>query len=322
MQSRLLLLIVFALVFASGCIGQTQRPVRVVSNDGLQIIDFFAEPVDVEVGDTVLFTLQAENVGGTQARNVVGLLENVEGQWREVTGGPALPTAQQMDNLDPPNPRFNQPGDFDVATWIFRTPDLAPGLEYDATVTGKVIYDYNTSGAISIRALGETFLETEYLAKGKRPTGPEVFNTFAPVQIVINDRFLEHFIVVRDDASDPQIQNFPILIELVNVGSGFPITDGEPGTIFGAIKVSGPGNPVWQECLGNTNTNTAAISPNTLGAEIAKLKATRGKATIACTVSLNKNAFAISDESIRLDFFLEYRYYIQTPITVRISSFR
>ena len=191
MRSKLPVFAILAIIFVAGCIGQGTRPVRLTSDDGLEIIDFFAEPVSVEAGDTVLFTMQVENVGGTRSRDVVARLFGIEGQWREIVGGP--PLIQNIGNLDPPNPDFNQPGDTAIATWIYRTPDLPPGIETNTRVTGELIYTYNTSGVITMRAVGETLLETEYLAKGKTPEGPVVANSFAPVQILVNERFNNYF---------------------------------------------------------------------------------------------------------------------------------
>jgi len=320
MQMKWSLLALLAVIFIAGCVGQSGgKAVRLVSNDGLQIMDFFAEPISVEVGDTVVFNMQVENVGGTEAQNVVARLLGVEGQWTQVTGG--FPLIQNLGNMEAPNPDFNQPGDSEQATWVYRTPEIPPGLKVPMQVTAEILYTYNTSGVITIRTVGETFLETEYQPKGKVPAGPQVINTYAPVQIKMNDRFTDYYIRVKEDARDQQIQTFPILIELQNVGSGFPITDGSPGTIYGTIRLRGPGGPVWEECLGNSGSANAEIEPNTLGAEIAQLRESRGKAVISCTISVNKDAFVLTDESIQIDFFLIYRYYIQKPLTVEVSSY-
>lgn len=321
---KVILLVLIAAVAVAGCVGQApaseQREVKVVANDGLQITSFTAEPSSVDVGDTVIFTLETENVGGITATNVLAHLLGVEGSWRELTPGNPLvvESAKSLGSLLPPNPQFNQPGDFKVQTWTYKTPTIAPGLSYPASVAAEVLYNYNTTGALTIKAIGESFLRTEYLAKGRRPAGPVLTNTNAPVKILIPDA--DYYINVDDGDEADSFQFKSVQFKLSNVGSGYPITDGVPGAVVGKISVRGPGSPVFSECLGQANTADVVIDTGTLGADLARLRTAQGAVTISCTMKLNKNAFVLQDEQIRLDFNLGYRYYIQAGTTVTISS--
>jgi hypothetical protein len=322
--SSLPVLLVFSLVFVAGCVGQAPGPaeVRVAPNDGLQIVQFEADPSAVDVGDSVIFTLAAQNAGGTDATNVIARLLGVEGQWRELDNSLVVSSAKQLGNLLPPNPLFSQPGDYKVTTWTYKTPPIPPGLEVDSTVTAELLYSYSTTGSMTVRAIGERFLETEYFPKARTPSGPIVFNTNAPVKILIPDVQSAYYIRVEDDPEDAARQLKPIQFKLSNVGAGFPVTGGVPGAITGAISVRGPGNPFFQDCLGQTATPDVLIQPGTLGAELSKLRTSKGEVTISCVVSLDKNAFVLQDEQIRIDFNLAYRYFIQSPLTVKITSFR
>ena len=314
--------LVFAVVAVAGCIGQAGPGQLVSSNDGIQIVDFSGEPSRVDVGDSVIFTLNIQNVGGTDAINVIARLLGVEGQWRELTGQLVDQSAKNIGDLIPPNPLFNQPGDFKSTTWTYRTPALPPGLTVDSVVTAEVLYTYSTTGSMTLRAIGETFLETEYFPKNRIPEGPVIFNTNAPVKILIPDAQLNYYIRVEDDPTDAAVQLKPVQFKLINVGSGFPITGGVPGAIFGTISLRGPGNPIFQDCLGQSGVTDVTIDPGTLGAELSKLRTSNGEVTISCVVALDKNSFVLQDEQIRIDFDLSYRYFIQAPTTLSISSLR
>jgi hypothetical protein len=324
MAKLLAFLPVLAIALIAGCIGQAPGPsgqVRVAADDGLVITDFNAEPTGLRVGDSAIFTLFIENQGGVVADNVLAFLAGIEGQWREPgTDNLAGLTNKELGKLDAPNPDFGEPGDFKVVTWTFKTPALPPGLATTLPVTANVVYDYNTTGSIVIRAIGERFLRTEYLPKGRTPPGPVVANTNAPVKITIPGERGSYYIVVDDDPEADDLQEFPVIVRLENVGSGFPVTGGQPGAIFGTISVRGPGSPVFRDCLGQSGTPDVEITPNSLGGDIARLRTTSGAAIISCTVELQKQAFLLQDESIRLDFNLGYRYFIQSQLEVGVSS--
>jgi len=324
-KSAVLVFALIAIAIAAGCIGQTApaREVKVVANDGLQITSFTAEPTSVDVGDFVIFTLEVENVGGVSSSSAVAHLLGVEGQWREPTPGNPLVTDsyQLLGALAPPNPTFSQPGDFKVAAWTYKTPTLATGLlNFPATVTAEVIYAYNTTGALVIKTIGETFLRTEYSAKGRTPAGPALTTTNAPVKILVPEAQANYYIRVDDDEAAADYQYKPVQFRLVNVGSGYPLTNGIAGAVEGVISIRGPGNPIFSECLGQTDTADVIISTSAAGADLARLRTAQGAVTISCTARLSKAAFELQDEQIRLDFNLGYVYYIQKPVQVLISS--
>lgn len=326
-SSIVLLAIILAAVTVAGCVGQAPsgapREVKVVETDGMQITSFTADPSSVSVGDAVTFTLETENVGGVIATNVLARLLGVEGQWRELSpGNPSVTdSTESLGSLTPPNPAFNQPGDFKIATWTYKTPAIPPGLQsFQADVKAEVLYNYNTTGSLVIKAIGKTFLQTEYFAKGRTPPGPVITNTAAPVKILIPDTQANYYISVDDSAEADDYQYKPVQVRLANVGGGYPITDGVPGAIIGTISVRGPGDPLFTDCLGQSGTADVIISTGSLGAQLAQLRSSQGAVTIPCVIGLSKAAFLLQDEQIRIDFNLGYRYYIQKPVQVAISS--
>jgi hypothetical protein len=316
---------IVGIVMISGCIGQT---VTVMSNDGLRIVSFDASETSVDVGQTVAFTLSIENVGYVDATDVEASLNGIENTWRTSLGADITDMnsySKKWKKLYPPNPKYNQPGDQKTAQWVFKTPVLAQGLNADKTVDAAILYNYKTTGTITIQAVGETFYKTNYVAKGKSVGMPVVTNTNAPVKLLMPESTLwANYFMRVDDAPDAELeQEKPIQIVLKNVGSGFPITDGVPGRIYGNITLQGPAK--FKECLGFSDTNKVQITPGTLGADLAQLQVKSGEVPIHCTIAINKDIFMkrpLPDEPITMMFDLDYRYYITQPVIVQVNSYK
>ncbi|MFH0837273.1 MAG: hypothetical protein V1870_04040 [Candidatus Aenigmatarchaeota archaeon] len=164
----LVLIAIVGILMVSGCIGQ--RAVTILENDGLRISSFSAEPMTADVGDVIAFTAEIENVGFVDATDVQISLGGIENNWRTATGGLIADSndfVKKYSKLFPPNPKYNQPGDVRVGSWIFKTPELPPGLEVDRSVDANILYNYKTTGSITLRAVGEQYLKTNYVAKGE-----------------------------------------------------------------------------------------------------------------------------------------------------------
>ena len=322
----IVLIALLGILVVSGCIGQ--RQVNILENDGLRIAEFTAEPGSVDLNDPVTFTLQIENVGFVDATDVNVSLGGIENNWRTSTGGLVLDSnefTKKYSKLFPPNPQFNQPGDMRISSWIFKTPELPPGLDVDRQVDANILYNYKTTGSITVRAVGEQYLRTNYIAKGKTVPAPQIFNTNAPVKLLWPEtgNWPGYYIRVDDSADADAEQERPIQIRLVNIGSGFPITDNVPGRVFGNITIRGPAK--FRDCLGSQDTNNVFITPGTVGADLSKLKIAKGEVTLSCIIVIDKGVFmqrGIPDEPIILNFDLDYRYYLTAPVTVKINSFK
>ena len=321
-----ILIALIGVLFVSGCVGQ--RQVTIFENDGLRIADFSAEPGAVDAGDVVTFVSSVENVGYVDATDIQVSLGGVENNWKTVSGNLIADSnefTKKYSKMFPPNPAYNQPGDLRVASWIFKTPDVPPGLEVDSRVDVNVLYNYKTTGSITVRAVGEQYLKTNYIAKGQSVPGPLIYNTNSPVKLLWPETgsWLGYYIRVDDSPEAELEQERAIQVKLVNVGSGFPITDNVPGRIYGNITIRGPAK--FRDCLGFQNTNNVLITPGTLGADLAKLKIAKGEVTISCIVSINKDLFmqrGIPDEPIILNFDLDYRYYLTKPVEIKINSYK
>ena len=322
----ILVLALLGVLVVSGCVGQ--RAVVVDENNGLRIVDFSADPVAVDVNEPVTFTIQVENVGYVDATDINVSLGGIENSWRVTTGALVRDVndfSKRFGKMFPPNPQYNQPGDLRVATWLFKTPELPPGLDVERRVDANVLFNYKTTGSLTVRAVGEQYLRTNYIAKGKTVEPPQVFNTRSPVKLLwpTTGTWSTYFIRV-DDSPEAEIeQEKAIQIRLVNIGDGFPITDGVPGRVYGNITLRGPAK--FRDCLGSQNTNNVFITPGTVGADLSKLKISKGEVTISCIIFIDKNIFlqrGIPDEPIIMNFDLDFRYYLTKPAVIKINSYK
>ncbi len=89
----IVIIMLFALVLASGCVGTTVKNL----NDAIVINEFSADPRLVEPGDLVYFFLDIENVGGTTARCITADIYGVE-SWYTAAGQPLAYTRPWRTN--------------------------------------------------------------------------------------------------------------------------------------------------------------------------------------------------------------------------------
>ncbi|MFH0949296.1 MAG: hypothetical protein V1802_02305, partial [Candidatus Aenigmatarchaeota archaeon] len=128
-MDKYLLFGVMALIIISGCVGQ-ENVVGVGTGKGVLIDSFITTPslTEVQSGETVLFDLEVQNVGGTTAKNVEVDLFGIEGQWRDVNGNLIGSTQKQsFGSMRPPASERNLEGDIKAAQWEFMTPQVPQG---------------------------------------------------------------------------------------------------------------------------------------------------------------------------------------------------
>lgn len=307
------LILLALIIVVSGCVGQ--RPVNTATNDGLMITSFDVDNNELSEGEMATFTLDVENQGGTDASYVRAELSGVEGQWREQSGDLVVDTLPKWGeiSLKAPDPQDNLPGDFKTTYWRLKTPDL-PQIPYTFSVKAKVTYNYKTTGGIQIRALGQTYYRTEFLAKSKTVDNPMVVtNTNAPVKILLPEK--TNPLIIDDTSEGDEMQTFPVRFILQNVGSGFPITEGVPGRFYGKITMGGPFK--FRDCLDVQDSSEVEITENNI--ELAKLRPRSGAVTISCELEVSKSLWqGRQEESINILFDLFYRYYIDKEVSVKV----
>ena len=311
-KNHILILFILSVVAIAGCVGQRQT--TVAPNDGLVITEFSDDNDKVDEGENVAFTLGVENQGGTDASNVIAELVGIEQTWRDIDGELLLDTqSKDLKNMLRPDPQFNIPGDLKTAIWRLKTPSL-PQLTQPFTVKAKVTYDYNTTGAITIKAASKTFIRAKYAGDSTQIQNPmTITNTNAPVKISLTDKIPP--IIFDDTDTGDNEQDFVVQFILKNVGSGFPITDSVPGKVLGNIKLLGPFE--FRDCLGAQNTNEVELNEDNV--DFAKLKISSGEVKISCVVTISKDTWgARQEETATILFDLVYRYWIDKEVIVTV----
>ena len=316
MKKSLLVLVLAVLV--AGCVG-SQR-INVDPNRGLTIISFNANPSSVNAGESVLFDIEIENIGGTTASNAQIDLFGVENQWRDSFGNPIDSTlTKELRTLKPPEPTRGVPGQRRLEQYTLITPPVPQGVSPTFTIEARVTYDYNTSGFIDIPAVSEDEWRRKQILK-ETISPPTVVNSAGPIKMSMETRFSP---IRIDTTSDEDTEIWPLKIILQNVGDGFPITPedsetirGAGGRITGTIQILGPGAE-FSECLGETSGTLIDLDSTEV---ILKLRQD-GSVPIACTISIDKGAWGDRPEdSVKLIFELFYRYYVSSAASIQVTG--
>ena len=313
-RSKLLILAVFVL---AGCVGT--QPVNVDANRGLTIVDFSANPSEVQSGELVLFDVEIENIGGTAARNVQIDFFGIEEQWRD-SGGNLIDSTltQTFGNMQPPILERGVPGDNRLAQIDIMTPAIPQGVSPTLSVEARASYDYNTSGFIDIPAVSEDEFRRKRITGQQSPFPITVLNSAGPIQMSMQQRFAP---IRVDNTIDNEFQVWPLRVELTNVGDGFPITEeddvrirGAGGRIFGTIEILGPGAE-FEDCLGETDGTFINLDSTDLALRLRET----GSVPMACTIRIDKDIWNDRPEdSVKIIFNLFYRYYVSASANVRV----
>lgn len=313
-MSKILVLFLLVLIAVSGCIGQTPQ-VKVATDEGL-VSEFASDPTEATEGDTVIFTADIENVGGVTATNIVAELMGVERQWKNPDGTEVTSTLpKSIQNLNPPRPQYNEPGGTKTVQWVLKTPSLPPGIAPEYPVKLKVNFDYKTTGDIRIRGVTRDYQKI-LIGKGQEIIDPVVDTaTNAPVKIIVSEKTRNPMIIdTAEDADDEQMFSYRFLLK--NVGSGYPITENIPGRIRGELIILGEGE--FADCL---EASGKKVTINATNVDLAKLRLPKGEAPIACTIKVKKADWVTKQEdTIHIQFNLDYRYYIENEVVVKIFS--
>ena len=201
MNKIIIPVLLMAVILASGC--TNTRTVTSDANRGVTINSFTASPVMAYRGESVIFDLEIENIGGTTAKNVQADIFGVQGQWKDSLGNAIDSTLPKWGTLTlrPPFPSRNIPGEFRIANWQVITPDIPQGITTKLPITARVTYDYNTSGHLGVKLVSMD----EYRRKqslGEQVTNAfEIVNSNGPLKLSIPERYQAPIIVDTSSSS-------------------------------------------------------------------------------------------------------------------------
>jgi hypothetical protein len=318
MNKILIICVIAALVLISGCTGQNvQRDV----NNGLAMTNILASPSQARAGEMVLIDLEVQNVGGTTARDVKVDLYGVQDQWRDAFGNLVDSTLpKEFASMRPPQPDRNIPGDLKMAQWDLMTPNIPQGISPTLPVEARVSYDYNTSGHLKVFAMSEDEFRRKQLQNEATPAS-EIINSEGPLHLSIPANYQNPVIV--DTTSEEQYQIQPFRIEFQNVGTGYPITLEDDGSIRGAggrirgtIEIYGPGAE-FDNCLGVQGGKLINLDDAEIPARLRETST--GVLPVACSIKIDKTAWAgRPEDSIQFIFNIFYRYYTKQTVSVKV----
>ena len=210
----------------------------------------------------------------------------------------------------------NMPGEVRIAEWGFQPPDLPEGTSSQYVVTGRVTYDYKSTGAINIKAVSEN----EYERKNKAITNPITEKRSNSPVILSLERGATPIIVEYKDSTrgGPDKNRYTYQFQLQNIGDGFPITLGKNGLVMGEIKISGEGAR-FEDCLGQSG-KTIRIDGGI--ADRIKLR-DDGTSRFSCVISIDVPAWRSKDiGTISILYDLRYLYYTEEQRTITVQGKR
>lgn len=171
-QKQFLMAIFAVTLIASGCAtpggggGSNDDESSGTTTNPVQVTKFNAFPNPAPAGNTVTFTLELENVGSVEAKNVVGRLWNPpfaesgsdSRTWRDENGGAIIGDNEHWERRFQFNElRGAQEGVETFAkpkTLRLTAPDLSDGQEFPYNFHAKYFYEYSTEGSTTITAMG------------------------------------------------------------------------------------------------------------------------------------------------------------------------
>ena len=322
MNKIIIPVLLMAVILASGC--TNTRTVTSDANRGVTINSFTASPVMAYRGESVIFDLEIENIGGTTAKNVQADIFGVQGQWKDSLGNAIDSTLPKWGTLTlrPPFPSRNIPGEFRIANWQVITPDIPQGITTKLPITARVTYDYNTSGHLGVKLVSMD----EYRRKqslGEQVTNAfEIVNSNGPLKLSIPERYQAPIIV--DTSSSSQFETYPFRIQIDNVGDGYPITPEDDGVIRGAggrlqgtIDLLGPGVE-FDDCLGARSGTHLDLNNADILVRLREIG--KGSLPLACNIKISKAVFGPThtEDTLQFIFNIRYRYYVKQTVNVQV----
>ena len=232
--------------------------------------------------------------------------------------------------LSPPLAERNKPGQSFTADWIVKPPLIPEGLKVDYPVTARTSFFYTSNAQVNIPA----FSKAEYKRRqdiGEQTQFPlDIVNTHAaPIQVSISRGASP--IVVNTDVlpglGDTGFETFNYLIEIQNIGQGYPLPftntestkglgpDVESGFMIATMSIAGPGAR-FEDCLGQSGQQIV-IGPDVVQ-NLVKLRSDNS-APFGCKILIDKAAWQSTPAgTISITFNILYRYYVDSHATVTV----
>lgn len=216
MKKIFLLLFLIGIIVISGCI---RRGGDVGSSNGVIISSFYADPSEVEPGDTVYLLMDIENVGGEKATGIRAELIGLPNQWI-ISGPTGVPS-----ELYPPEGRTK--GEVATIEWVLTAPSQETTITYPAE--GIVTYYYETHYETLVRIANRDWIRS--LPQDERQ---KEISKLGPVETSEAKGPIHATIKMASEATYAETTS-RLVLDIQNVGSGLAENDQVIVTVTGEI---------------------------------------------------------------------------------------
>lgn len=179
MRNLIVLLSLALVIFLAGCVSQPKSAV----SKGVIIKSFGPDAPEIYAGDSAVVTLEVENVGGEDARNVMASLGGLGLDWTW-TKTPV----RVAGVLERSRPAQGLPGGVADVQWDIKSPSNAKTAVYPITV--RITYGYGTTATGSLKVYNNDYLRSLPVAEAQKireSSGIESFSTsIAPLSITLS----------------------------------------------------------------------------------------------------------------------------------------
>lgn len=308
--------VLFSLIISSGCVfNNTPFNSQTPPGSGIVIESFRTEPELSEVysNEEVTFVLKFRNTGTVKAENCFAELLGLDQTWKGGEGARVNPSNQEVFPLEeecqydrkgivllPPDPSTGIEGGDYICTWVYKAPEVPPGLHADYKPRARVFYDYKSFLIKTITIVPKDELVV-LQNQGKGLPAETTSKSSSPISLEIETRspvrtYGESF-------------SFPMVIKIENTGGGTVCENSE--------KCRKPAGEVWNQLKlyielpeGMSFQAESCKSEETISLVMGKSQ------TISCKVEVNNIPDRITQKNIKVT--AEYGYFIDKTIQIRV----
>ncbi|MBI4017636.1 MAG: hypothetical protein HY366_01675 [Candidatus Aenigmarchaeota archaeon] len=316
LHNKFILASIFSVLLVSGCVGGGGSKTTGPNDFGVVIKSFSPDIQELESKDRFTLSMQLENNGGSDAKDVAAFLFGIP----IGTGSDAFAIVSGLNpqtvavTLRAPDESAKLPGDIADASWDLRAPDLPEGISLPYEARARLMYRYKTAATTTVSAL--TTAENRRLRERNEPipSQTETVVSKGPLGVTIT---ASAPVIIRDDTDRLRLR---VNAEIIQSGSIF-----DPD--YGGYKQGGanPGS-VPQDNLDKIRVRLFAPDVTATNEECALLNADttlslRGGTSLSFSCELKPSAF-VGRKDIPVRVELTYNFLTDASTTINVIGTR
>ncbi len=324
MQKYLLIVLLAAVVFLTGHIGQ--QPTGVAAGNGVIIKSFSPDFTEVRSGEEISLLLSMDNVGEAEATGVSAQLFGLNfgaNDWSKTSGNlvTKLPTT-----LRGANPSANLPGDIFDVTWGAKAP---LNLRVDNTYTAdtRVHFIYKTTSVSTIRFVTNDYIKSlpTQQAEQVRKTAGVISSKVSGAPVQLTATVGARPLIVYQGG---EVYTLSTVVSNVGSGNAFKDTAGYPGKTASYDVVPTADmlttdnlHLVKVNITTDANINCKPGFESTLNptAKSGYVKLSRGKSkTISCSITAPAPADLGNTKDFTVNAELSYGYFVDSSTSIKV----